>query len=296
MANHVYDFGTLAPLAKVQQADKIELAARFGYAAKGLVYAALGALTLLAVLGFAKGDITGTRGALQVFNEQSWGPFALAVIATGLIGFALWRAVQAVGDPGDKGTQPTALIKRAGLLVSGGIYASLAFYAIKLLLDMTASAGGADQKAAQIMALDGGAMAIGLLGVGVIGVGFYQLLRVVRSQFKEDWKTDQMSAHEERMATLISRFGIGARAVAFVLIGVFLSWGAITGQPDKAQGMEGMLTDIAQNPWGQSLVGVAGAGLLCYGIYCFVNAFYRRINTDVGSDANAGGSRQADQD
>lgn len=286
MTNHTYNSGTPELLETAQRADKIELAARFGYAAKGLVYVTVGALTLLAALGFAKGDITGTRGALEMFNEQAWGPFALAIIATGLTGFALWRVVQALHDTDDKGSDARAMTQRAGLLMSGGIYASLAFYAVKLLLGMTANSADTGKKATQLMTWDGGQLAVGLLGVGIVGVGLYQLLRVIKATFKDDWKTADMSAAEERTATLISTFGIGARAIAFVLIGVFLSWAAISDQPEKAQGMEGMLTRVAQNPWGQTMVGLAGAGLVCYGIYCFVNALFRQIDTQSGSSSN----------
>lgn len=277
MANVLYDFKRIAPFDLSHNTGKIELAARLGYAAKGLVYATLGVLVVMAALGYANGELTGTRGAIEAFNEQAWGPFVLALIATGLIGFALWRAVQAIKDPENKGKDATALVKRGGLLVSGAIYASLALYAAKLLFDLAAGGQSADQRASALMAQDGGALAIGLIGVGVVGVGAYQFYRVLNASFRDNWQRSAMSRRQERIATAISRFGIGARAVAFVLIGMFLTWGALSGQPDKAQGMGGMLSDVAASPFGQIVVAATGTGLLCYGLYCFVNALYRRI-------------------
>lgn len=283
MARAHYDFGQIAPLDRARGASKIELAARLGYAAKGFVYATLGTLVLMAVFGFANGELTGTRGAIEAFNNQSWGPWILAAIAIGLLGFAIWRAVQAIKDTDDKGTDTTALVKRGGLLVSGAIYASLALYATKLFFDITSGGASANQRANSLMAQDGGQIAIALIGIGVIGVGLYQFYRVFRAKFRENWKTSQMSRRQEEIATKVSKFGIGARAVAFVLIGIFLLWGAATGQPDKAQGMGGMLSDVAQNPFGQWMVAIAGVGLICYGVYCVINALYRRI--DAPDDA-----------
>ncbi|NND59846.1 MAG: DUF1206 domain-containing protein, partial [Gammaproteobacteria bacterium] len=84
-------------------------------------------------------------------------------------------------------------------------------------------------------------------------------------------------ATEEKTATLLSGFGIGARAVAFLIIGGFLSYSAITANPQQARGLEGAITQIAQSAPGQVLVIVTGFGLLSYGIYCFVNALFRYI-------------------
>lgn len=282
MAQSAFQTDGFTAAARDGKTGRIEMAARLGYGAKGVVYATVGVLVLMAALGFARGELTGTRGALEALNNASWGGLALSIIAAGLIGFALWRAVQAFKDPDDKGSDAIGLARRGGLLISGGIYASLAFYAIKLLLDMDAAGSGSStgQRANEVMAQDGGALFIGILGLCVIGVGLYQMYRALTDQFKKHWQTGEMSAKEERTATVISRVGIGARAIAFVAIGFFLAWAAWSGQPDKAQGMSGVLSDLAAQTTGQWLVAAAGAGLICYGLYCLVNALFRQIQVN----------------
>ncbi len=278
MSSPTYDFGSIGGFARVKNAGKIELAARFGYAAKGFVYAALGALALLAVFGFASGRITDTRGAIEAFNGTAWGPFVLALIAAGLAGFTLWRMVQAFRDTEDKGSDFSGLMQRAGLFGSGLIYASLAVFATKLLLDMNPNNQSADQRAADVMAYDGGTALVLIAGLIILGIALRQGYRVVTADYRDNWRQLDMSAGEERTAAIVSGFGIGARAVAFALIGGFLCWAAVTGQPGEAQGMEGTLNELAAQTYGQLLVGIAGLGLVCYGIYCFVNAFFREID------------------
>ena len=47
--------------------------------------------------------------------------------------------------------------------------------------------------------------------------------------------------------------------------------------PKQARGLDGALLEIAQRPYGEFLLGVVAAGLIAYGLYCFVQARYRRI-------------------
>lgn len=286
MGNLVYDFKRIAPMTG-GDGSKIELAARLGYLAKGLVYATVGVLATMAAFGMASGKLTGTRGALEALNNESWGMFVLALLAIGLLGFTTWRLVQAISDTEDKGDDFTGYMQRAGLAISGLIYGSLAFYAGKLLMNHGGGSGGnsAQERAATVMAHDGGVLLVGAVGLGFIGVGLYQFYRALSDRFKRNWKTAQMSHKEEKTATWISRFGIGARAVSFVIIGGFLVHAAVTHNPQEAIGLSGALTELAQQAYGQWLVALTGLGLLSYGLYCFVNALFRSIDAHESAPA-----------
>ncbi|MBT8143657.1 MAG: DUF1206 domain-containing protein, partial [Gammaproteobacteria bacterium] len=139
MANTLYNFSRIGP-SSPNRSDAIEMAARAGYGAKGIVYALVGALAAMAGFGYASGKLTGTRGALEVLNGQSWSTFVLGLIAAGLIGFTIWRFFQAIKDTEDKGSDLTGYAQRLGLAISGGIYGWLAYYAVRLAMD--AASGG----------------------------------------------------------------------------------------------------------------------------------------------------------
>ncbi|WP_026098943.1 DUF1206 domain-containing protein [Kamptonema formosum] len=83
-----------------------ERLARFGYAAKGAVYAIVGLLAAQAAFG-AGGRTTDARGALETIVTQPFGKFLLSLVAIGLIGFALWRFVQAFMGSSLPITHPT---------------------------------------------------------------------------------------------------------------------------------------------------------------------------------------------
>ena len=86
----------------------VEKLARLGYLAKGVVYAVVGVLALQVAFGQG-GEMTDTRGALASLARETWGTVLLAVLAVGLMGYVLWRVVQAWMDPDDKGTGPCLL-------------------------------------------------------------------------------------------------------------------------------------------------------------------------------------------
>src|SRR5690349_10614398 len=76
---------------------------RFGYAAKGVVYAVVGILAVQAALGRG-GETTSSSGALQQIAAQPFGQILLGITAIGLIGYVIWRFVQAGMDTENKGT------------------------------------------------------------------------------------------------------------------------------------------------------------------------------------------------
>ncbi|HLZ63416.1 MAG TPA: DUF1206 domain-containing protein, partial [Ktedonosporobacter sp.] len=63
--------------------------ARFGYATKGVVYLIIGGLAVQLAIGHG-GSATDQHGALQTIYDQPFGKFLLAIVALGLLGFALW--------------------------------------------------------------------------------------------------------------------------------------------------------------------------------------------------------------
>src|SRR5690348_12149017 len=88
---------------KQESGHGVVIAARVGYAAKGIVYSVLGVLAILFVLGQG-GGLTDGKGAIKQIGEQPFGDVLLYIIAVGLACYALWGAVRAVMDPGRVGS------------------------------------------------------------------------------------------------------------------------------------------------------------------------------------------------
>src|SRR5579872_6550065 len=81
---------------------EMTLLARTGYAAKGIVYLIVGALAGKVALGEG-GSTTDRNGALRAIYEQPFGKILLAIVAVGLVGYALWSFIQALVDPDHQG-------------------------------------------------------------------------------------------------------------------------------------------------------------------------------------------------
>lgn len=261
-----------------QTADWVERLARFGYAAKGIVYAIVGGLAVQAAVS-AGGQTTDTQGALTTIAAQPFGQILLGLVAIGLIGYVLWRIVQAVYDPEGKGKDAKGIAQRLGYLLNGAVYTGLALSALKLTAGGSAGSGNGQQDAtAQLLSQPFGQWLVGLIGAGVIGIGFYQFYEAYKASFRKRLNLNQMSDTERTWATRIGRFGLAARGIVLALTGLFLIQAARQSDPSEAQGLDGALQTLAQQPQGLWLLGLVALGLVAYGIHMLVQARYGKIN------------------
>ena len=88
----------------------------------------------------------------------------------------------------------------------------------------------------------------------------------------------QMSKTERQWGGRVATAGHLARAVVFALIGIFLTKAALEYDPDEAIGLDGALQKLAEASYGALLLGVTAAGLICYALYCLVDARYRDVS------------------
>src|SRR5919206_2420624 len=264
--------------------NTFELAARLGYAARGVVYLVVGGFAILAALG--SGDRpTGKKGALQALLDEPFGSVLLGIVALGLLGFALWRALQALLDVDRYGREPKALVRRTAYAVSATIYAALAVWAAKAAFGASGRAGG-DQSArewtASLMAEPFGRWLVATVGAVVIGTGIAIGLRGWKGDFE---RRLGLSRESRRWVMPMGRFGFLARAVVFLLIGAFLILAAVHANSAEAKGLAGALAALQRQPYGWVLLGITALGLLAFGAFEFVMAAYRRIDAPDGDEA-----------
>jgi hypothetical protein len=265
---------------KVAAHPWMERLARFGYAAKGVVYLTVGALAMLTAIGFG-GETTDTRGALQEIETKPFGKIALGVVAFGLIGYVLWRWIQALSDTEQKGTKLKGILTRIGYACSGLAYAGLSFTAAKVLFDVSepdSSSEVQERWTERVMSLPYGAWLVELAGACVIGFGLYQIYKGYRAKFRKRLKLGEMGRAKDNWATWSGRFGYGARGVVFIIAGAFLIQAARHYNPEEVKGLDEVLSGLARQAYGPWMLGIVAAGLLAYGFYMLVEARYRRIN------------------
>lgn len=261
----------------------IEKLARFGYATKGFVYILVGILAVLVALD-AGGDTTGTSGALHKLAGQPYGQFLLGLIAVGLVGYSLWRLIQAINDPDNKGNDAKGLATRAGYVLSGLVYLALAYEAADLALGSGSSSGSSggsrEDMTAQVLSQPFGQWLVGTVGAVIIGVGFYRIYRAWKIKFRKTLDLRELDQGQETMIVQVCRVGIMARGIVYILLGFFVIQAARQFDPEKVKGMDQMLQTVAQQPFGKILLLLIALGLVAYGIYMEVQARYRRIKVD----------------
>ena len=73
------------------------------------------------------------------------------------------------------------------------------------------------------------------------------------------------------------RFGSAARGVVFTMLGFFILQAALRYDPNQAQGLDGALRTIAQQPYGPWLLAIVALGLVSFGIYSVLCARWIEI-------------------
>ena len=261
-------------------ASWIERAARGGYAAKALLYAIVGVLSLQAAIG-SGGKTTGTKGALREIIDKPFGKVLLVMIALGLIGYAAWRVIEGLADPDHKGSDAKGLALRATFVVRGIAHGLLAVQALRLA--SRRGGGGQDGAAAKeassrAMELPHGEWLVILAGLGVAGFGLYQLYRAVVAKLSKQLDFGSLRAEAGRWAIYVSRFGIAARGVVFAMIGLLLVTAGRHENASEAGGIGEALAALGDRANGRIILAVVSAGMVAYGAYEAIQSRYRRID------------------
>ncbi|PSQ89434.1 MAG: hypothetical protein BRD45_03215 [Bacteroidetes bacterium QS_8_64_10] len=265
--------------------DWLETFARVGYAAKGVVYTVVGVLAVQAAFG-SGGQTTGSKGALQEIASQSFGQILLGLTALGLACYGIWRLILATLDPKDKGTDAEGVVKRIGYAVSGLVNLGLAMWAARIVMQTGGGGGGSGSGSkqamtAKLMSQPYGLWLVGIVGAIIVGVGLYHFYKAYRAKFMEKYKAGEMNRTERKWAKRIGQWGLSARGVTFAMIGVFFVQAALTANPSQAKGLGGAFRTLQQQSYGPWLLGLVAAGFVCYGVYCFSYARYRRFQTQT---------------
>lgn len=262
-----------------EAAPWVERLARLGYAAKGIVYLVVGGLAVRAAVGNGGGS-TGSEGALESIARQPMGKLLVGLLAVGLVGYALWRVVQALRDPEHQGRGAKGLAKRSGYGVSALIHAALAVEAVRLAMGSgqgDESESGVDRRVAWLMEQPFGPWMVMGVGLVILAFGFYEMSRAYRSDVAKRLHLGSLEAETRRWVVRSGRVGYAARGVVFAVIGFFLVQAGRHYDAEEARGLAGALRWMEGGGYGTWLFGGIAVGLMAYGFFCLVEARYRQI-------------------
>ncbi|WP_375435743.1 DUF1206 domain-containing protein [uncultured Hymenobacter sp.] len=265
---------TLSSAVPSSPSAGIRTLARFGFAAKGVVYLLMGILALLAATGQRGGQTADKEQAVQTLQDVPGGPVILGFIAFGLLGYIVWRFVQAVRDTENKGSGAKGIGRRLGYVGSGLLYASLAWFAAQLAWSGSAKAGGNSQQTltAKVLGWPGGDWIIIVVGLAIIGAGIYQLVNAYSGKFHKHVNASDLPANQQSIVYRTGQVGYTARGIVMAIIGYFF---VQAGQQSRASatGTTEEAFDLLAT-MGPAVLGIVALGLMAYGLYMLVQARY----------------------
>ena len=254
--------------------------ARLGYATKGVVYLIIGGLAVQLAVGHS-GSATDQHGALHTIYDQPFGKFLLAIVALGLLGFAVWSLIQALFDTEGKGRDAKGIIARVGYAFVGFGYAALALGAYRLVTG-TGNGGKSSTTSTQdwtalLLKQPFGVALVVIVGLVVIAVALYLFSKAYSAKFLSRLNLATVNAQVRKWVAFVGRCGYAALGVVFSIIGIFLIVAAFQHNPHQAKGLDSALQTLVNQPFGPLLLGIVALGLMAYGVFSFVEARYRRV-------------------
>jgi len=258
-----------------------EMAARLGYMARGFVYLSIGLIALLAVARLAP-HTHGAIGALEAWGRWPLGVVLLWLTGLGLYGFAGWRALQSVFDADHQGRSAKAWASRAGQALSGLIYGGLAvsvFGLIDTMHDLHHVSEVAQTRAtvAAVLAWPLGATVVIAAGLFIVACGLGNAIRGVVDNFGATLKCDPVTA---RWACRLARVGYFGRGIAMLPVGFFMLSAGWHEHAAEVRGVGGALWALHRQSWGDVVLVFVALGLVAFGAFAFVEAWYRPIRPE----------------
>ncbi|MEO8575163.1 MAG: DUF1206 domain-containing protein [Gemmatimonadales bacterium] len=251
-------------------------AARFGYAACGFIYIAIGMVAAAVALGVGQ-EPTGSHGVMRFLARQPFAPLLLATLGIGLAGYAALNITGAISDPERRGLSIVGLGLRAMDILTGALYIALTFAVLGLLVGSSKRTDTARAVAEKLLELPFGVAILGLIGVSLIVGSVYLFVRALRDEFGEMLDKRSLSREARAAIVLAARAGTAARGVVFAICGALAISAAMSRSPQKIGDVDDALAVIREGAMGPLLLALMGAGFIAYGVYQLSKARYQRV-------------------
>ena len=251
------------------------IAARAGLAARAGFYLLLAGLVARAAFNRSTGRQTNANGAMTVIAQSMLGKVALAAAGLGFLAFGVVRIAAAVRDREPDTSQ------RLLTAVQGVFYVGLTWVPLSFLFGsrQTGSEQAQKEQTASVLGWPMGRELVIAAGLVVIGVFVYQIRTALTQDFEEGLELRRAPGWVCRLVTLAGTVGMGARAVVFLPIGVFLIVAAVQSDPQHSKGLDAELALLArQSWWGPALLGLVALGLVVFAVFTGLEARYRKVS------------------
>ncbi len=254
------------------ESTPVRLLGRAGLASYGGVHLVLAAVVVQ--VPFGEQERADKKGALEEIAESTAGLVLLWFVTIGLAALVIWQLGEALwGHRRVKGGRRALRI--AINLAEAALFGVLAWSAGSVAAK-GGSAAPSKSFAEVVFALPGGHVLIGLAGVGlVIGAG-YAVYRGLSRAFLRELDLSAASPRRARLVTRLGQIGWAALGLVYGFPGVLFVVAGATYNPQAPTTLDAGLRAVAAEPYGAPLIVALALGLVAFGVYCFLDARYRK--------------------
>lgn len=252
----------------------VEVLGRAGLVAYGAVHLLVAALGLR--LAFGNAAEVDQQGAVStVASVGVAGVVVLVLFVAGLVAFAVWQITATVAgfrwvSGGER------FRKRVGAAAKAIAVLAVAFVAARTVLGSTPNGRAGPQKlVASLLGLPAGNLLVGAVAITVIVIAGSMIYTGVARTFMGDL-VDDLPAWAHRAGVVLGAVGNIARAVAFGAVGVLFAVAALRGDPERVGGLDQALRSLMSHWQGVTPLVAISLGLGAFGLYCVLDARYRR--------------------
>lgn len=259
---------------QVSDSRPLELLARAGLTAYGIIHLLVGWLALLMAWGGSMAESTDLSGALRTLAEQPFGKIMLWLVAVSLGALALWQVSESIWGYRKR---DDAKRKQVASGTKAVVYAALGVSAARFALGSGSSSSVQQQEATSgLLTLPAGRVIVVAAGMLIVGVGVAHVTKGVRKSFLKEIVTSSMSPNARQGVTRLAQIGYIAKGVAIGGVGGLLTYGTVTFDP-QMQGLDGALQTLLAQPSGKFLLTVVALGFVAFGLFAMLQSRYRRM-------------------
>jgi hypothetical protein len=255
---------------EVQHSKSLDRGIRFGMVVYGIVHLVVAWLAVQLALGQSHENAS-QKGAMQTLAKQPFGPLLLWLIAIGMFVLVLWRVLEVfVGHQEYSGGKRWR--RRATSAFKAVIYGYIGYIALRYAIGSDSSSSSSTSYTKTLMNQPYGRWIVGGVGAAIIVYGLSYARRGWTAKFMENLDARGMLGDTGAAYRVVGKIGYIAKGIAFCIVGGLFVAAAYTHDAKKSGGLDDALHTVLQQPFGPFLLILIGAGIACYGLFCFARA------------------------
>jgi uncharacterized membrane protein YidH (DUF202 family) len=261
---------------------KFKKLAVLGYTSKGVVYALTGLLALFSAFNMG-GQKAGKLAVIDYLENKPLGNVLIFTLGIGLICYSIWKIYESLKDPEKIGNDTRGIIKRIGFFISGCVYGIIGLMSITDAFNLISLFKSSSSTTNSLLTGTTGGLLFIVVGVGLLGKGIYQFVKVYKGDFLNRFDIKSIPAMANRKyIQRIGYAGLISRGLVTTIISYFFLTAGLTlngASSNNVKGTAEAFSFIQEQSFGQWLLGAVAIGMVCYGLFMFSTAAYRKFDT-----------------